>query len=371
MNILVVNPILFSSERNVIPEVVTIKETMIYNMCMGFVANGHRVTLTASAAYQPVRPENAYDFEVVFFKSVLTWFFPPSVLPLSFDFKNYLKANHSQFDLVICSEVFAFYSLFSCLICPSKTVIWHEMTVHQKKFRKLASRIWHKVVVPLFMRNVRQVIPRSEKARLFIGKYMKNVSPEYVEHGINLSYFEFSKEKKRQLISSSQLIYRKNVESIIEIFSRLVAKKGYEDIHLLIAGRGVYRPFLEKTVARLNLQDHVFFTGFLGREELNRFIRESLAFLINTRQDLNMISIPESVVSGTPVITNLIPASCDYIYKEKLGIAKDDWNENDLIEIIQTNSFYVDNCIAFRDQLSIQSCAKKIVDIYLSCCNDE
>jgi 1,2-diacylglycerol 3-alpha-glucosyltransferase len=197
---------------------------------------------------------------------------------------------------------------------------------------------------------------------------MKKVSAEYVDHGINTSYFQISTIKKRQFISSSQLIYRKNIESIIGIFGRLIKVKGYEDMQLLIAGRGEYRRYLEERVSQLNLHDRVSFTGFLSQIELNDRIKESCAFLINTRQDLNVVSIPEAIVSGTPVVTNLIPASADYVAKEKLGIAKDNWNEYDLIEIIENNPVYVNNCVNYREKLTNNYCAGKIVEIYWDYC---
>jgi len=365
MNILFINPILFTSEKGVIPEVATIKETMCYNMCLGFVAHGHQVTLAAADEYRPCREEDDYAFEVLFFKSALRRLFPPTVLPLSFDLYRYLKANHSKYDLIVSSEVFSFTSLFAARRCPAKTVIWHEMPYHQQKFGKMPSRFWHRVVVPLFMRKVKRVVPRSEKARLFICKYMKNVSTEYVDHGVNVSCFEFSREKKRQFISSSQLIFRKNVERIIEIFGRLVQIKGYGDMQLLIAGRGAYRAYLEALTERLHLQDNVSFLGFLPQKELNDRIKESVAFLIATRRDLNMVSIAEAIVSGTPPVTNLIPASADYVTKEKLGIAKNDWDEHDLIDVIANNRIYVDRCVDYREKLTNSHCAGMIIDIFL------
>ena len=365
MNILVVNPILVSAEYYIIPEISSIKETMIYTMCLGFVANGHQVTLAAAADYKPVPEEEGYDFEVLFFKSVLKRLFYPAALPLSFDFYKYLKANHKKFDLVISSEIFSIASFFASVVCPAKTVIWHEMTIFQNKLKKIPAKLWYWVVVPLFIRRVRCIIPRSGKAASFIRKYLKNVSEDIVDHGINVSKFNFSKEKNRQVISSSRLVPGKNIESIILIYSKLIKIKGFEDIKLLIAGDGFARKSLESLVEELNLQKQVTFSGFLKQKELNEVIKKSLVFMINTLRDQNMLSIPESIVSGTPVITNLLPASADYIAREKLGIAKDKWDEFDLIEIIENNRFYVDNCVKYRDKQTNSYCAKQIVDIFL------
>ena len=365
MNILVINACLKSADYHKIPKLKTIKETMIYAMCLGFVANGHQVTLAAAEEYRPVVEEKDYDFEVLFFKSDFPRIFLPSVLQLSFAFYKFLKANHQKYDLVLSSEVFMFHSLLASILCPAKTVIWQELTVHQRRYKKIPSKFWHWVIVPLFMRKVRCVIARSEAARLFISKYMKNVSAEIVDHGINADTFEFSTVKKRQVICASQLVYRKNIDRIIAMFNRFTYKIPYEDFKLLIAGEGNYRPYLEEQVRRLHLQDSVVFLGFLSQKELNEKIRESYIFLVSTRQDLNMVSIQEAIVSGAPVLTNLAPASAGYIQKEQLGIAKDDWNEYDMIEMIENNAFYVNNCLRYREKLTSRYCAARIVEIFL------
>ena len=82
MNILILNPILYTAERNIIPNVDSIKDTMIYNMCIGFVALGHNITLCAAEEFRPQKRED-YDFDVHFFRSDWTHFFPPSLLPFS------------------------------------------------------------------------------------------------------------------------------------------------------------------------------------------------------------------------------------------------------------------------------------------------
>lgn len=65
MKVLILNPILFTADNNVIPQVKSIKDTMIYNMCLGFKRLGHDVTLAAAEEYAPAEKE-AYDFEILF-----------------------------------------------------------------------------------------------------------------------------------------------------------------------------------------------------------------------------------------------------------------------------------------------------------------
>ena len=70
MRILILNPILYTAESNAIPTVSSIKDTMIYNLCLGFKQLGHDITLAAAMEYQPCKKEE-YDFKILFFKSDL------------------------------------------------------------------------------------------------------------------------------------------------------------------------------------------------------------------------------------------------------------------------------------------------------------
>lgn len=362
MKILVLNSILFSPNTSAIPSVNSIKNTMIYNMCIGFLKAGHSVTLSAATEYKPIAEEH-YEFEVVFIKSILKKLFLPSYLPFQPDLLVFLIREQKNYDFIVSSENFAFPSLFAAIICPQKTIIWQEMNVHQKKWWKIPSKLWHSIVVPLFMSHVRIVIPRSYSAYNFVSKYFRQVSPEVIDHGVNVENFYPAETKKRQFVVVSQLIPRKNVESIIDKFSKLITNSQFADFALVIAGRGELEGKLKMQVKRMKIENNVRFVGFLPHQELNTLVADSMAMLIDTKQDLNMVSIPESIASGTPIVTNLIPASAAYIANDRLGIAKADWNETDLKDIIANNSFYVANCIAYREKLTNVYLAKKLIDI--------
>lgn len=84
-----------------------------------------------------------------------------------------------------------------------------------------------------------------------------------------------------------------------------------------------------------------------------------------------MVSIPESIVSGTPILTNNQPASADYIAKNDLGIVKDNWNENDIVKIIDDNTYYTKNCIQYREKLTNQHSAQLFIEIFNSYQNNK
>ena len=365
MNILILNQILFTADGDIIPKVKSIKDTLMYNMCLGFKTLGHQVSLVASEEFRPTENET-YDFEVIFVKSNLKRLFKPSVLPLSFQLKTFLKENSYKYDLIISSEVFSFQSLFASLICPQKTLIWHELALHPSKFHKIPSKIWYNIIVPLFISKVSCVVPRSVEARDFIKKYSLNVTNECIEHGINIEQLSFSVQKENFLIFVGQLIPRKNIPSIIEKF-RLYIKKYDSDCKLLIVGRGFLERSLKDYVKVECLDKNIEFIGFVDHIQLNSLLKKCKAMLIDTLQDNNMVSIPESIVCGTPVITNLVPTNADMIRSHNLGIAKSSWDEDDIKHVIDNNQYYVSNCINFRENLSNNNIAKNLIEKFISC----
>lgn len=365
MNVLVINPILYTCEGWNIPQVKSIKDTMIYNMCKGFKALGHQVTLCAASEFMPSVEED-YEFDVVWCKSSCKAILPPPI-PCSIELWSYLKRNRKRFDLVITSELFSFPSLFASLLCPRKTLIWHELALHQHKFHQLPSKIWYHVIAKMFQ-SKSLVVGRSVYARDFVRQYHRFTADECVEHGINVERFRVEQKKDDSFVVISQLIERKNIPSILRKFKKLIAWEAYQNYKLYIIGRGPLEQELKNMVAELNCFENVVFTGFMSHECMSEYVGKAKAMLIDTKQDNNMVSIPESIACGTPVVTNTIPTNSYLIAENGLGIVKDGWTDEDLIEIILHSEMYILHCVEYRAKLSSRYVAEKLIELYEKYC---
>ena len=361
MKILVINPMLYTAESYPVRKVKSIKDCMIYSLCRAFQSLGHEVTLIAADDYQP-EPIEKFEFNILFMKARLKRIFPIS-FPFLTQLPFYLMKEGKTFDLIVTGEVFSINSLFSVIFCKKNTVVWHELNKHNRMFYKIPSKIWYNTIGRIFFKNI-LIIPRSESAHHFIRQFCHNVSPVPVDHGVNLEKFTYSEKKNKQFIVVTQLIKRKNIENIIRQFSLFIQKYPNENYHLLIAGRGPEEEYLKTLVKELNIEFAVCFMGFLSHDELNKHISQSIASLIATTKDLNMVSIPESIVSGTPVLSNTVPALSSYIVKNYLGICKDDWGVEEMELMIEKQQEFIINCLQKRDDLSSKSSAKKIIEIY-------
>lgn len=355
VKVLIMNPILYTSETDSIPKVESIKDTMIYALCMGFLKNGDEPVLVAADCYKPVTEEQ-YPFEIKWFPCLLPNICKPRCLPFLKGLGEFLRQHKKEYDYIISSEVFSLLTFSAAVFAKSKLVIWHELGAHNNLMKKIPSKVWYNVVARLFMQGI-PVIPRSERAAEFISKFSDNVLPVYIDHGVDLDKISYSKEKENYFVVLSQLIERKHIDGIIDCFSEF-RKSGYEDYELKIIGDGILREKLQEQVKQLREEVHIQFLGKLNHETLMPILAKAKGLLINTSKDNSMVSIVESIATGTPIITTPVPFNASYIRENSLGIVKENWDQEDLKGICENNTFYVDNCTCYREKLSNEYFAK-------------
>jgi len=356
--VLVINPILYTAETNRIPRVDSIKDTMIYTMCLGFLRAGCEVTLIAAKEYQPVKKEK-YDFPVLWFRTACRRLFMPRCFPWMPGLRRYLR-EHQEYDMIVTSEVFATWSYTAVRMAPGKTLIWHELAAYNRMLHEIPARFWYQIVARFFMRRAR-VVPRSEEAGAFIRQFMPMVETEPVDHGVDLDKFPVSDQTRRKdrFVVVSQLIPRKQIGHTIRAFADFV-QAGHLSFRLDIIGDGEEKEALRDLVRELRLEDRVVFHGRLSHEKLLPVLATSRALLVSTRKDNNMVSIVESIALGTPVVTTSVPYNASYIRREGLGIVEDDWSADALTEIVEENERYVANCLGYRPRLSNAACARRL-----------
>jgi 1,2-diacylglycerol 3-alpha-glucosyltransferase len=362
MKILILNSILYTPKKNIIDRRKSITDTMIYNFANSFVQQGHEVTLVASYSFSPLFIEN-YPFNILFFKNNFSKIFLPTVLPLHIKLLSYLIKNRKYYDLIISSETFSFNSLFASLIASQKTIIWHELGQHNNKFYQIPSKIWYNIVARIFMSRT-LIVPRSFIALNFLKQFGLKVANSYIDHGVNVQHFIPTSKKKKQFIVAACLIQRKRIDTIIDKFNKFLNKYKLYDYKLIIAGDGPCKKQIQEQIKKLDIQNNVLLMGMLSHKILGIYISESCGMLCNTEMDLNMISIGESLSVGTPVLTNTVPYSHEWIKLKKLGIAKDEWNEDDIFSLIQNNDKYVHNALNYGKSLTNDAVAQKFISLY-------
>lgn len=359
MKILISNLILYTNETRKIINVESIKDTMIYNLCLAFKNKGHDVTLAASDLYKPIKDEE-YPFKIVWLKTKFTKLFPANVIPCCPGIKK--LAKNGKYDLIISSEVFSLCSFFLACAKTDNLIIWQELAKHNKILNGKASKIWYNIIARICFKNT-VIISRSEQAKQFISQFLNNVSDEIIDHGVNTDKFAPCINKKNQFAISSQLIKRKHIEKSIAAFANYL--KCYNDrTKLFIMGDGEEKNNLQNLVNNLGISENIIFTGKLDHSKLTEILKESLAMLVYTEKDNNMVSVVESIALATPIVTTSVPYNSSYIKSENLGIVNDEWNEEDLNKISSDNDKYVSNCLEYSKTLPWEYKVDQFIKVY-------
>ena len=212
--------------------------------------------------------------------------------------------------------------------------------------------------------NKSLVVPRSERARHFIAHYSQHVTNEIVDHGADGQTLYPSEESTDSFVIVSQLIPRKNVDKMIDIFARFIANPLYAHYKLHVIGDGGLTDQIKQQIKSLDIGNNVILHGFMTHNQLASYLRNAKALLVNTSMDLNMVTIPESIISGTPVVMNTMPTTASFVSENHLGIAKDGWDESTLVDLINSYDFFHAECIKARDGLTNIGCAKKMLSIF-------
>lgn len=359
MRVLVINPIMYTSETKNIKRAVSIKDTMMYDFCLAFYEMGHSVTLVGGEPFKPTEKES-YPFEVLWWECKFQKICMPHCLPFTPETYRYVKKHRSEYDLIITSEVFSLNSLMAYRAAPDKTIIWHELAKHNAIMKQIPSKVWYGIIARILMRNAK-VVARSIEARDFVKKYCPNTDANVIDHGVNLDKFKATTEKKNFFVVCSQLIERKKIDGILEKFAKYLNKYD-KNCQLYIIGEGELKETLQAMAQALGIAQRVVFTGKMTHDELLPILSKSKALLVNTVKDNNMISVVEAIAVGTPIVTTDVPLNSTYIKKYRLGIAKKQWDETDLNNVVSNNNGYVENCMNYRYKLSTKQRVEKFLE---------
>ena len=132
---------------------------------------------------------------------------------------------------------------------------------------------------------------------------------------------------------------------------------------LYIIGEGELKEKLQRMAQTLGIASNAIFTGKMTHDELLPILSKSKALLVNTVKDNNMISIVEAIAVGTPIVTTDVPLNSTYIKDYQLGIAKKQWDESDLNDVVSNSEMYIENCMKYRYKLSTKQRVEQFLEV--------
>lgn len=125
----------------------------------------------------------------------------------------------------------------------------------------------------------------------------------YQTNGIDLAEFDAKTAyapPTRRILHVGRLGYEKHAEVVVRAFAQLASERG--GWRLGILGEGPARPYLERLVRALGIEDAVDWDGFIERRRLLAAYRTADVFATASTIETQGLVVLEAMASGTPVI---------------------------------------------------------------------
>ena len=162
-----------------------------------------------------------------------------------------------------------------------------------------------------------QVIVPTQKVENILKKYGVEEPVAVMPTGIELGRFkerisreEIDRKKKelgiplenKVLVSVGRLAKEKNLEELLEYFSKLIKEGAGKNFTFLIAGYGPDRENLETLAKKLQITDQVIFTGMIAPEEVGRYYKLGDVFVCASSSETQGITYIEALACGLPAL---------------------------------------------------------------------
>lgn len=178
-----------------------------------------------------------------------------------------------------------------------------------------------KYIMRGFMEDMDGVICPSQIVSELLEKYKVKSPLRVIPTGIDLNKFDRPEltqdyvEELRQrfgieadetmLLSLSRISYEKNIQAVVSALPEVLLEN--PRVKLVIAGDGPYKADLEHLVAKLDLTDHVQFTGMISPNEVALYYKAADFFISASTSETQGLTFLESLASGTPIIAQTNP----------------------------------------------------------------
>ncbi len=203
--------------------------------------------------------------------------------------------------------------------CPFVVTVHDISYTRYPQFFAPRDRWMLSTLVPLTMRRAARIITVSNHARQeIVDRY--GIAPARVAVTYEAAAGHFAPVKDPLRLEPARARYglpaaapyflalgnlqpRKNMARLVEAFGRLRHQAGVTDVHLVVAGKAMWRESeVYAAVEQANLADHVHFVGYVADEDLPALYSGALAFVYPSLYEGFGLPPLEAMACGTPVI---------------------------------------------------------------------
>lgn len=262
-------------------------------------------------------------------QKIIDW--GPDIVHVQSEFTTKILANRviRTLNIPFVTTCHTLYEEYTKYFCPNKKL--------GKKIVKIMS---NKIYNP----SATLIVP-SEKVKATMQKYKIKCPIEIIPSGIDMNIYRKKLPKKEKtkilselglqnsnkyLVTVCRLATEKNIDELLRYLPALVKRD--KDIKLIIVGDGPYKTKLIKEAKRLNISDHVIFTGAVAGDDIYRYYQLGNIFVSASTSETQGLTYIEALASGMPMVCKKDKCLDGVIEKGDNGFVFE--NENEFIESV-------------------------------------
>ncbi|MBI9098024.1 MAG: glycosyltransferase [Spirochaetaceae bacterium] len=236
-----------------------------------------------------------------------------------------------------------------------------------------------------FYMNIDNIVVPSKAMKLYIETYVQNKNISIIPTGICPE--EFSGIRKRgkvvesylgmthsELADKDILLYvgrvsiEKNIPFLIDVMKEVLPHK--PDLLFIIVGDGPFRETLKQIVQDENLEQSVKFTGYIGREYIRYMYSIAKIFVFASKTESQGLSVLESMICGTPVVSIGVMGILDTMKDNKGGFMVEDDVDlfaGKIVELLNDDILYrkkSEEALEYSKEWTIEKRVVKMVQQY-------
>lgn len=164
-----------------------------------------------------------------------------------------------------------------------------------------------------------------------------------VSNGININMFngiekdynfrrQYAADNEKIILFMGRLVYEKGVQHLISAMPKILA--GYNDVKLVIAGKGGMIDELKAQVYAMGIEHKVYFTGYMDAKQVCKMYKcADVSVFPSTYEPFGIVAL-EAMLSGTPIVVSDIGGLNEIIEHGVDGMKSYAGNSNSIADSI-------------------------------------
>lgn len=179
-----------------------------------------------------------------------------------------------------------------------------------------------------FLYHMSGIVAPSERVSGTLNRYGIKAPIRIIPTGVDISRYEQQvtvdvraalgiRPEQPVLLSLSRVAYEKRIDILIDALPKLVAQK--PNLMLVIVGEGPAREDLEAQVARLQMIDHVIFTGMVDNDDVTNYYHMADLFVSASDSESQGLTYIEAMAAQRKIVVMTSPYAGDLLTDPSIG----------------------------------------------------